>query len=62
VIKALLIIGIVVAFLVGGLLGLRRSTRAGMPNAAVLERARRRNALLDAEHDGAADDEKQSPD
>jgi len=48
VIKALLIIGLVVAFMVGGLLGLRRTTRTGMPSAEVLERARRRTIDQDA--------------
>ncbi len=47
-IKALLIIGVVVAFLIGGLIGLRRSTRAGMPDPEVLERARRRTIEQDA--------------
>jgi uncharacterized membrane protein len=48
-IKALLIIGVVIAFLIGGLLGLRRSTRMGMPNAEVLERARKRTIEQDAQ-------------
>jgi hypothetical protein len=47
-IKALLIIGVVVAFLIGGLIGLRRGARTGMPNADVLERARRRGVEQDA--------------
>ena len=41
-IKAVIIIVLVVAVLVGGLLTLRRSGRAGMPSAEVLERAAKR--------------------
>jgi hypothetical protein len=45
--KALLIIGLVVAALIGGLLTLRRRPR--MPDAEVLERAQRRARDQDAE-------------
>jgi hypothetical protein len=48
-VKALLIIGLVVAVLVGGLLVLRSSRGAGMPDAAALERASKRARELDAE-------------
>jgi hypothetical protein len=37
--KAILIIGLVVALLVGGVLTLRSSARTGMPNEDVLKRA-----------------------
>ncbi len=40
--KAVIIIALVVAVLAGGLLTLRRSGRAGMPGAEVLERAAKR--------------------
>jgi Protein of unknown function (DUF2897) len=40
--KAILIIVLVVAVLVGGLLTLRSSSRLGMPDASVLERAAKR--------------------
>jgi hypothetical protein len=48
--KALLIILVVVAALIGGLFVLRGSTRAGMPDADVLDRAKQRaRELADAE-------------
>ncbi len=52
--KAILIIGLILAVLIGGLLVLRSSGRAGMPDAAALERATKRARELDAEekHDG----------
>jgi hypothetical protein len=40
--KAIIIIVLVVAFIVGGLLTLRRSGRLGMPDDAVLKRASKR--------------------
>jgi Protein of unknown function (DUF2897) len=52
VLKSILIIGLVIAFVVGGLLTLRRSGRAGMPNEEVLKRAAKR-----AREQAAADDE-----
>jgi hypothetical protein len=58
VIKAIIIIALVVAVLVGGIFVLRSSTRAGMPSAEVLERAKRRARELaaaekrDPDHDG----------
>ena len=55
--KAALIILLVVGSLIGGLLTLRRSGRAGMPSAAVLERATKRaRELDDAERDAAKKD------
>jgi Protein of unknown function (DUF2897) len=41
-VKAIIIIGLVVALLIGGLLTLRSSARTGMPNREVLERAAKR--------------------
>ena len=41
-IKAIIVIILVVGVLVGGLLTLRRSGRAGMPDEAVLQRATKR--------------------
>jgi uncharacterized membrane protein YciS (DUF1049 family) len=46
--KALLIIGLVLAVLIGGILTLRSSVRTGMPNEEVLKRAARRARELDA--------------
>ncbi len=46
--KAILIIVLVVGVLVGGLLSLRSSTRTGMPDADVLNRAQKRARELDA--------------
>jgi hypothetical protein len=53
--KALLIIGLVVAALVGGILVLRGTSKTGMPDEAVLDRAKHRGRALDAE-------EKRDPD
>jgi uncharacterized membrane protein affecting hemolysin expression len=50
--KAIIIIVLVVGVLLGGLLTLRRTGRAGMPNHAVLERATKR-----AREQVAAEDE-----
>jgi Protein of unknown function (DUF2897) len=47
--KAILIIAVVVAFLVGGILALRRSARTGMPSEDVLKRATQRARELDAQ-------------
>jgi hypothetical protein len=47
-IKAILIIVLVVAAVVGGILALRTTTRTGMPGEAVLDRAKRRAQDLDA--------------
>ncbi len=47
--KAILIIAAVVAFLVGGILALRRSARTGMPGEDVLKRATQRARELDAQ-------------
>jgi FtsZ-interacting cell division protein ZipA len=49
--KAIIIIVLVVAVLVGGLLTLRRSGRAGMPDQAVLQRASKRAREQAAEED-----------
>jgi hypothetical protein len=49
--KAIIIIVLVVALLIGGLLTLRSSARTGMPSREVLERAARR-----AREQGAAED------
>jgi hypothetical protein len=46
--KALIIIVLVVGVLVGGLLTLRSSSRTGMPDADVLDRAQKRARELDA--------------
>ncbi len=50
-IKAIIVIIIVIGVLVGGLLTLRRSGRAGMPDEAVLQRATKRARELAAEED-----------
>jgi len=47
--KAILIIGLVVVVLFGGLLILRSSRGAGMPDAATLERASKRARANDGE-------------
>ena len=52
-IKAIIIIVLVVAALVGGLLTLRSTGRAGMPDDAVLQRAAKR-----AREQAAAEDDK----
>ncbi len=44
--KALLIIVVVAAVLIGGLLTLRNSGRAGMPDDALLKRAAKRSREL----------------
>ncbi len=46
--KAVIIIVLVVGVLVGGLLTLRNSGRAGMPNEEVLKRASKRAKELEA--------------
>jgi hypothetical protein len=46
--KALLIIGLVLAVLIGGILTLRSGARTGMPSEDVLKRAARRARELDA--------------
>ena len=47
--KALLIIGLVVAFLIGGILTLRRTTRLGMPSEDVVRRVKEREKQLQSE-------------
>jgi Protein of unknown function (DUF2897) len=49
--KAVFIILLVVALLIGGLLTLRRSGRTGMPDDAVLQRAAKRAREQAAEED-----------
>ncbi len=46
--KAFLIIALVLAFLIGGIVALRRSARTGMPSEEVLKRATQRARELDA--------------
>jgi hypothetical protein len=46
-IRAILIIALAVGVILGGLLALRRSGRAGMPSEEVLKRAGRRARELD---------------
>lgn len=46
--KALLIIGLVLAVLIGGILTLRSSARTGMPSEDVLKRATKRARELDS--------------
>ena len=55
--KAIIIIVLVVGALIGGLLTLRSSGRAGMPNDAVLQRAAKR-AREQAAAEEAADRDK----
>ena len=55
--KAIVIIVLVVGALIGGLLTLRNSGRAGMPNDAVLQRASKR-AREQAAAEEAADSDK----
>ena len=50
--RAWIIIGLVVASLIGGLLALRSSRNAGMPDTEVLERAKKRAAELAAAERG----------
>lgn len=52
--KAIIIIALVAAVLLGGLLVLRRSGRTGVPDQAVLERAtkRAREQAAEEEKDG----------
>jgi preprotein translocase subunit SecG len=47
-VKALLIIAVVVAALIGGILVLRGSSRAGMPGDAVIGRAKERERDIEA--------------
>jgi hypothetical protein len=56
-VKGILIIGLIVAVLIGGLLTLRSSRGAGMPDAATLDRASKRARELEAEEkkDGGED-------
>jgi len=57
--KAILIIGLVVAILMGGVLTLLTSRSAGTPSAAVLERAKKRaRELAEAERAEAEQDDR----
>lgn len=50
--KALLIIALVLAFIIGGILFLKSSARTGMPSEEVLRRAQQRaKELKQQEHD-----------
>ena len=49
--KALIIIVLVVAFVAGGLLALRRTSRMGMPDAGVMKKANERARQARAEED-----------
>jgi hypothetical protein len=49
--KAIIIIVLVVGVLIGGLLTLRSSGRAGMPDDAVLKRAAKRARQQDADEE-----------
>jgi hypothetical protein len=53
--KAILIIGVVLAVLIGGLLTLRSSTRTGVPDADVLKRAAGRAREQDAKDEADKD-------
>jgi hypothetical protein len=55
--KAFIIIGVVIAALVGLLLTLRSSRNAGMPGADVLDRAKVRGREQDAKDESDAKDE-----
>jgi len=55
--KAIIIIVIVIGVIIGGLLTLRNSGRAGLPSAAVLERASKRardQAAAEKDEDGGS--------
>ena len=59
--KAIIIIVLVVGALVGGLLTLRRTGRAGMPDDAVLQRAAQRAREQAAAEEGAKGDDGRAP-
>jgi hypothetical protein len=54
-VKGLIIIVLVVAALIGGILTLRSTRSTGMPDKAVLDRARERAKEEDARDDSEAD-------
>jgi hypothetical protein len=56
VVKALIIIALVAAVLIGGLMTLRSSGRAGLPSQEVLERAAKRAREQAAAEDAADKD------
>jgi len=51
VLKGILILGLVIALIVGGLLTLRRSGQTGMPDEEVLKRAAKRAREQSAKDD-----------
>ena len=59
--KAIIIIVLVVGALVGGLLTLRRTGRAGMPNDEVLQRAAKRAREQAAAEEGAKSEDGRAP-
>ena len=59
--KAIIIIVLVVGALVGGLLTLRRTGRAGMPNDEVLQRAAQRAREQAAAEEGAKGEDGRAP-
>jgi Protein of unknown function (DUF2897) len=59
--KAIIILVLVVGVLVGGLLTLRRSGRAGLPDDAVLQRAAKRAREQAAAEEAARRDEDGRP-
>jgi hypothetical protein len=59
--KAIIIIVLVVGALVGGLLTLRRTGRAGMPNDEVLQRAAQRAREQAAAEDAAKGEDGRAP-
>jgi hypothetical protein len=54
-VRAFFIIAVVVAILVGGILTLRSSRNAGMPQQDVLDRAKQRGREQDAKDDKDSD-------
>jgi len=47
--KAIIVIAIVIAILIGGIMSLRRSAKTGMPSDDVLKRATQRARELEAQ-------------
>ena len=60
-VKALIIIALVAAVLIGGLMTLRSSGRAGLPSQEVLERAAKRAREQSAAEDAADKDGRPQP-
>jgi len=61
VVKALIIFALVAAVLIGGLMTLRSSGRAGLPSQEVLERAAKRAREQTAAEDAADKDGRPQP-